>query len=115
MEIFLNEFFGVVDYHIYYAWFLWALIGAVGVILVRAFLKYEKSPETPNKWSWKFLFIDNIPNLLIGFFVTFISLRFCEDLLHMEPSSFTAFMIGVTNNEVTLKLLKFSGGARNKV
>lgn len=107
MEIFLEQFFGVVDFPTYVAWFLLAFIGAFAGILVRAQLKYKNSTKTPTHWSWSFLFKDNTLNLVIGFIITFIFIRFSKEMLNMEPTAFGALIIGATNNELATLFISF--------
>lgn len=112
MEKFLQQLLGTHDLPTYTAWFILAFIGAFTAILIRAKVKYKDSTDTPYKWSWAFLFRDNFINLLIGFLITFIFLRFSNETLHLEPTAFGALIIGATNNELALLFLKFSLKAR---
>lgn len=112
MEQFLEQFLGTTDVPTYTAWFLLAFIGAITAILIRAQIKYKQSQDTPLNWSWKFLAWDNAFNLLVGFLITFIFLRFSNETLKMEPTAFGALLIGATNNELALLFMKFSLKAR---
>lgn len=100
MEKFLEQLFGTTDLPTYAAWFILAFIGAFAGVLIRAQLKYKNNSETPKKWSWGFLLQDNTLNLIIGFFITFIFIRFSKEMLNMEPTAFGALIIGATNNEL---------------
>lgn len=112
MEIFLKQFLGTTDLPTYLAWFVLAFIGAFTAILIRAKSKYKKSSDTPFHWSWTFLAQDNLINLVIGFFITFIFLRFSNEILKVEPSPFISLIVGATNNELALLFVKFSLRAR---
>lgn len=112
MENFLEEMLGTTDMPTYIAWFVLAFIGAFTAILIRAKAKYKQSGDTPNKWSWSFLFHDNALNLLLGFMITFIFLRFSQETLKVEPSAWTALLVGATNNELSLLFIKFGLKAR---
>ena len=112
MQKFLEQLLGTTDLPTYAAWFVLAFIGAFTAILIRAKVNYKSSDETPNRWSWKFLIQDNLINLLVGFFITFIFLRFSNETLKMEPTAFGALIIGATNNELALLFMKFSFKAR---
>lgn len=112
MTKFLEQLLGTTDLATYCAWFVLAFIGAFTAILIRAKIKYKDSDNTPYKCSWSFLFQDNLINLLIGFFITFIFLRFSNETLNMEPTAFGALIIGATNNELALLFMKFSLKAR---
>lgn len=112
MQKFLEELLGTTDLPTYLAWFLLAFIGAFSAIMARAQIKYEKSKETPREWSWSFLLHDNIINLVLGFFITFIFLRFSNEILKIEPSAWLAVLVGATNNELALQFVKFGFKAR---
>ena len=112
MSQFLNQLLGTTDLPTYLAWFVLAFIGAATAILIRAKVKYKSSQETPSTWSWGFLIQDNLINLLVGFLITFIFLRFSNETLNMEPTAWGALIIGATNNELALLFMKFSLKAR---
>lgn len=112
MNKFLEQMLGTTDVPTYLAWFVLAFIGAFTAILIRAKAKYKKSSDTPVKWSWSFLFHDNAINLLLGFLITFIFLRFSQETLKVEPSAWIALLVGATNNELSLLFVKFGFKAR---
>jgi hypothetical protein len=112
METFLLQLFGTIDLPTYLAWFVLAFIGALAAIIIRSKTKYKQSAETPNDWSWLFMFRDNAINLVLGFLVTFIFLRFSNETLHLQPSAWLALLVGATNNELSLLFIKFGLGAR---
>ncbi len=112
MKQFLEQLLGTTDLPTYAAWFVLAFIGAITAILIRAKSKYKSSIETPSKWNWGFLIQDNLINLVVGFLITFIFLRFSNETLKMEPTAFGALIIGATNNELALLFIKFSMKAR---
>ena len=112
MQTFLEELLGTTNVPTYLAWFILAFIGAFTAILVRAQIKYKKSKSTPKEWSWSFLLHDNVINLLVGFFITFIFLRFSNEILKVEPSAWFALLVGATNNELALQFVKFGFRAR---
>ena len=112
MQKFLEQLLGTTDLPTYAAWFVLAFIGAGTAILIRAKVKYKSSEETPSNWNWPFLIQDNLINLLVGFLITFIFLRFSNETLKMEPTAFGALIIGATNNELALLFMKFSMKAR---
>jgi H+/Cl- antiporter ClcA len=107
MQKFLEQLLGTTDLPTYAAWFILAFIGAFAGVLVRAQLKYKNSQGTPDKWSLKFLLNDNLLGLFIGFFITFIFIRFSKEMLNMEPTAFGALIIGVTNNELATLFISF--------
>ena len=100
MSQFLNQLLGTTDLPTYAAWFVLATIGAFLGVVVRAKLKYKNTSDTPEKWSFPFLLKDNLLNFIIGFFITFVFIRFSKEMLNMEPTAFGALIIGATNNEL---------------
>jgi hypothetical protein len=50
----------------------------------------------------------------VGFLITFISIRFSNELLSLNPTSFGAFISGLTYNEIALGLLKKYLNKRSK-
>lgn len=112
MEKFLQELLGTNDVPTYMAWFVLAFVGAIAAILVRAKLKYKASKDTPDQWSWIFLWKDNVLNLMVGFLITFIVLRFSNEVLRVEPSAWLACAIGAANNEFALLFIKASSKVR---
>jgi hypothetical protein len=107
MQKFLEQLLGTTDLPTYAAWFILAFIGAFAGVLIRAQLKYKNSKGTPEKWSLTFLLNDNLLGLFIGFFITFIFIRFSKEMLNMEPTAFGALIIGVTNNELATLFISF--------
>ncbi len=114
MEQFTTELLGGIGAPIWLAWILFGLIGSLTAIFVRAWFKFEESKETPNKWSWGFLFRDNGINIIISILMVFIYVRFSQDLLGKEATGFLSLITGATANELSLKFVKWSSNARRK-
>jgi Kef-type K+ transport system membrane component KefB len=70
-----------------------ALVGAVLGILIRKV--YNGLKDYPTTWE----------QMVVGFLITFISIRFSNEVLSLNPS-FGAFISGLTYNEIALGLLK---------
>jgi len=94
MNTFILEFFGTVDLPTYMAWLGLSIIGAITATLIRNHATTLKS------------FPLNPIQILTGLLITFISIRFSKELLGLEPNAFGALIIGATNNEIALGLLK---------
>lgn len=94
MEKFLSVFFGTTDLPTYSAMILLSLLGAIAATLIRNNVTSLKS------------FPVNLIQLFTGLLVTFISIRFSNEILGLDPTAFGALVIGATNNEVALILLK---------
>lgn len=94
MEKFLQELLGTTDAWSYLAWFILALVGALTASLIRNHVTNLKSYPI------------NYIQLLVGFLITFIFIRFSNELVGLEPTAFGALMIGATNNEIALRFIK---------
>lgn len=52
-----------------------SFVSAFGIILVMASQKYKGIDNTPNKWSWKYFFVNNSMNFVASLFVLPIFIR----------------------------------------
>lgn len=93
MEEFLKEVFGTKSISIQLAWYFLGFIGAVFGFLVREYSKLKSYPFT-------------FKQMIIGFITAFIFLRFSRELVGLEPTAFGALMIGISFNELALKIVK---------
>lgn len=94
MEKFLEQFFGTIDLPTYVAWLLIALIGAIaGILIRRVYGGLKTYPIT-------------FEQMALGFIITFCSIRFSDEILGLQPTSFGALIIGLTHNEIALMILK---------
>lgn len=93
MKQFLEQFLGTTDLPTYVAWFLLALIGAITSILVKRIILKKNTPVTSLQ-------------MILGFLITFVFIRFSRELVGLEPTSFGALLIGASNNELALAYVK---------
>jgi hypothetical protein len=93
MKQFLEQFLGTTDLPTYAAWFLLALIGAITSILVKRIILKKNTLVTPFQ-------------MILGFLITFVFIRFSRETVGLEPNAFGALLIGATNNELALLFLK---------
>lgn len=70
-----------------------AIVSAIGIIVVRASQKYKKIPGTPDQWSWKYFWADNLGNIVAGLFLIPIFVRLVYD--HVEPTWMIVVSIGL--------------------
>jgi hypothetical protein len=93
MKEFLNLFVGNMGYTMFAALFVFAMIGVAINLLMHANTRDQNSPDTPVKFSFKFLLLDNWKRILLAFLLIYVSIRFTSLL----------FVIDVTgNNELYL-------------
>ena len=93
MKQFLEQFLGTTDLPTYAAWFLLALFGALIAILVKRILLKKRTPITSLQ-------------MILGFLITFVFIRFSREIVGLEPTSFGALLIGASNNELALAYVK---------
>ncbi|CAI2769157.1 hypothetical protein [Flavobacterium collinsii] len=108
MKITLEQLTGTTNLSACLAWFLLTSIGAFTAVLIRAKLKYNYSDRTPYRWSWSLLFLDNLLNLIIGFFISLTFFRFSNLFLKTESIIWLAALFGFVSNELAILLVKFS-------
>jgi uncharacterized protein YacL len=92
MEQFLNEVFGDTPLSIQLAWYVIGFIGAVFGFLVREYSNLKSHPFT-------------VKQMIIGFITAFIFIRFGKQLTELEPTAFGALLIGISFNELALKIV----------
>lgn len=93
MEQFLNEIFGSTPLSIQLAWYVIAFLGAIFGFLVRECSNLKSHPFTAKQ-------------MIIGFITAFIFIRFGKLLTGLEPTAFGALLIGISFNELALKIVK---------
>ena len=59
----------------FFGYVVLALISSIGMILVMATKKYETVEGSPDKWSWKYFWVNNAGNFLAGLFLLPIFVR----------------------------------------
>ncbi|GGG97236.1 hypothetical protein [Pedobacter zeae] len=112
MEKLQQLLLGTVDVPTYCAAFVFALIGALISLRLKATNRDKLSDSTPYAFSWKFLIQDNFLQLITGICLTFLAFRFCNELLGKELTMWLAVLIGALNNEVAGLFEKIQNKAR---
>lgn len=80
-QLFMKQLLGGQDLVVYLAGFVFALIG-VAIRLLNGAKKRDKlSKHTPYNFSWKFLVLDNLRDLILGLLMAFILFRFTNVLI----------------------------------
>lgn len=112
MEKFLTLLLGTNDFPTYLAAFAFALIGAVISLRIKAIRRDKLSDTTPYRFSWRFLFQDNLLQFITGTLLTFLAFRFTNEFFGKELTMWLAVLIGALNNEVAGIFEKFQLNAR---
>lgn len=105
MENFISNILGPLSLADYAAGMIFAMLGAIISLRLQANTRDRLSENTPFKFSWRFLFLDNLQRLIFGFITTFIAFRFAPEILKTDLSMFVAFLVGFAFDKV-LELIK---------
>jgi len=100
MKEFFNLFIGNIGGTMFSALFVFAMIGVAINLLMHANSRDQNSPDTPVKFSFKFLLQDNWKRILLGILLIYVSIRFISILFVIDVSGnnelylFAAVIIG---------------------
>lgn len=114
MDKFLELLLGRNDLPTYAAYFVFAAIGAIISLRVKAIKRDKHSEATPYRFSWRFLFQDNLMRLLTGFCLAFIAFRFSTELIGADMTMWAAVLIGASTDRIAGLFEKVQENARNK-
>jgi putative Mn2+ efflux pump MntP len=107
---FWEQILGTVPISTYLAGGVFIAIG----ILISWYFKSKKAqktnPNTPTTFSWKLFFLTKIPrkitSIIVGIIVGFVAMRFVTDILGLPLTMFICFVIGVTFDNIIVKISK---------
>lgn len=91
---FWNVLFGTGERGLFFGYVVIAIISAVGIILVMASQKYKSTPESPEKWSWKYFFVNNAGNFGASLFVLPIFVRVIIEFIS-DPKWMLLVSVGI--------------------
>lgn len=94
MNEFLLELFGTTNLAKYSAWIILSFIGGLTALLIRNHLT-----------TWKSYSIDYV-QILTNLLITFIFIRFGQEVFHVEPAAGSTFLLGLSGNEIALRILR---------
>jgi hypothetical protein len=90
--------------------FIFAIIGVVLSLLWSTTVRNPSSDKSPQHFSWKFYWFDNARRILKSVVSTlltvFVSIRFVNELLGVEFSMATCFLIGLFLDRVVVFIKK---------
>lgn len=96
MKEFWQEVLGKSDPATLAAAFFFALIGIALTLLWGTTARDPNSPASPVKFSWQYLWKDNLKRIVSVLLMVIISLRFMPELFNFELSSWHGFVIGIS-------------------
>lgn len=79
-----------------------ACVGILFVLLMGTQLRDKSSPYSPYKFSWRYLWNDNVKRVLASALAVLITLRFMTELTGWELSSWKALVIGTAWDGIAL-------------
>lgn len=109
---FFERFIGTSDISSFVILFLFALIGAFISLRFQAHKRNKKSNSTPERFSWKFMLIDNINRIAVTFLLIFLGLRFSTMLLGQDMTEWGAVLLGLGLDKISELLKNLSLKAR---
>lgn len=79
-----------------------AIVGVIFVLLLGTTLRDPNSPNSPNKFSGKYLLTDNHKRILASIIAIYISLRFMPDIFGVKLSYLKALGVGMSWDAIAL-------------
>jgi len=100
--------FGTTDLPQVVVGFVFSILGALLSLLLNGNTRDIASPRTPIKFSYKFLFSDNLRRLVITSVLIIVFIRFTKELLGVNLTTYWAFFIGFCSDKLSeyLKTVK---------
>lgn len=59
----------------FFGYVVLSLVSAIGIILIMATKKFRDNPTSPDQWSWKYFWADNLGKFIAGFFLLPVFVR----------------------------------------
>jgi hypothetical protein len=85
---------GDVEPALFIAAVLFAMIGILVVLLLGTRLRDPNSIESPEGFSWKYLFSDNAKRIYGNILCVLVTLRFMPEVLNIKLSAWMGFVVG---------------------
>ncbi len=123
-EIFLSNLYGDSLWTTYgtsaWAIFAVALLFVLFGLIIKWYIEInrsiKKSPDTPNKWDWKYFIQNNLFkksfSILANFIIALAALRFCTEIFNIPLSMGVAFAFGIGFDEVVRRVSQWQGGLK---
>lgn len=86
---------GGIDPALFAACFIAAGVGALITMLAGTTLRDPDSPESPIKFSWSYLWSDNIKRIILNILLILVCLRFMPEIFDMELQMWKALLVGL--------------------
>lgn len=90
---FWNVLLGNGERGLFFGYVVLALVSAIGIILIMATRKYKAAAGTPDQWSWKYFWANNLGNIIAGIFLLPIFVRLVYQ--YIDPGWMVLVSIGL--------------------
>lgn len=94
MKKFLDLLLGTNDVPTYLAALVFAIAGVVIVMIIKSKGRDVNSENTPEKFKWRFLIQDNLREIVLGFLLIILALRFSIEYAGEKLTMYYAFGVG---------------------
>lgn len=101
MDKFFRHLLGPTDPAFFAACIVFAAVGVFLVLVMGTGFRDKKSPSSPEKFSWGYLWSDNSKRIYASAICVLASLRFVPELFNRELTEFRAFCIGMAWDGIT--------------
>jgi hypothetical protein len=112
MNKFLNLVLGTNDIPTYMAALFFALLGVAIILLLKSNKRNKTSQNTPFLFSFKFLILDNLKEIILGFLLIIIALRFSVEYAGIELTMWYALGVGLSIQKLAGYISKLELSAR---
>lgn len=114
----MNQFFGPYQPSEFLAYYLFAMLGAVLMLLFSTIKRDPNATSTPVHFSLSFLLSDNVKRIVATLLLIYIAIRFAEQFLGMRMEDWKAIGLGFGSDRLS-QLFKDKLGVlkvdRNKI
>ena len=108
----INELLGGIELIPFMVAVFYACIGATLNLLIHANTRDVGSSRTPDNFSYKFLIRDNWKRIAISVILIFISIRFSQEILGQQLTTYLAFLIGFSVDRLAGLIKKFDNNSK---
>lgn len=95
----------------FFAWMFFAVITALALILFRVRKRDPASPRTPENFSWKFYWEDNIKQNIGTIILIFLSIRMAQYKIAVQWMVPLSVVIGLISDQLAMLALKLKDKA----
>lgn len=112
LERIISIILGDLEPIVFVAYVFVAYFSALVMLLYRADKKRKEAQNTPDKFSFKFFLQDNISTFLLNLLFIPLFIVLSNAFIGADATVYISFIIGITSNELVLRLEKFQSKAR---